>query len=540
MEKQYLVTASEMRELDQQTIQNFGIPGMVLMENAGRTAIDYFCHIYSDILDKRIGVLCGSGNNGGDGFVMARYLLSAGIDTIIYLCTSEKKLKGDAKINYDRLVAMNAPVIEIIDDLTFHKNLINLETRNIWIDALLGTGLRSDVRGVYQSIIKWLNRTYQSVFSVDIPSGLNADTGYPCGICVNAEATITFGHVKIGLVMPTGSKYCGELAVADIGIPETISVEFNLNHYLLDFGNVSDRLLYRAPEAHKGTTGHVLVVGGSTGKTGACAMTAQSAMRIGCGLVTLGIAQSLNAILETQLMEVMTLPLPEEKPGILGPSALDLLMKASTGKKCMAIGPGIGRDPKTVELVLYLIQESTVPMVIDADALNAISDHLEVLQKAKSPIILTPHPGEMSRLTDLSVKEIQSDRVGISRKFATDHNVYLVLKGEKTIVAHPDGMLAINPTGNSGMATGGMGDVLTGIIAGVIAQGVEPGQAVETSVFLHGLAGDLMAKHFGYIGFMATDIMEFLPKVLKECWDMYYEQKENNCISSQFCEKISP
>ena len=537
MNKQYLVTASEMQQMDKQTIEIFGIPGIILMENAGRSAIDYFSTIFSDIPGKRVGILCGSGNNGGDGFVMARYLISAGIDTIVYLCSAKEKISGDAKTNLDRLRLMDIPVIEINDALSFKNNMINMDSRNIWIDALLGTGLRSNVRGHYHTIIEWLNDSNKAVFAVDIPSGLNADTGQPCGICVQADATITFGHSKIGLVMPTGIHYCGELVVADIGIPETITKNVSPNHYLLDYENIAVNLKARPFHTHKGMTGHVLVIGGSTGKTGACAMTAHSAMRIGCGLVTLGVAQSLNSILETRLLEVMTIPLPEEKPGILGKTALEIILNESNNKQCMAIGPGMGTNPETTELVLSLIEQAPAPIVLDADGLNAIAGQTDCLNKAINSIILTPHPGEMSRLTGLSVKDIQMNRAEISRDFATKHNVYLVLKGEKTVIAHPDGMVAINPTGNPGMASGGMGDVLTGIIAGIIAQGVEIGQAIESGVFIHGLAGDMMAEHLGDIGFIATDIMEYLPRTLKECINIFIKQKETK-ILSQFCERI--
>ncbi|MBF0452166.1 MAG: NAD(P)H-hydrate dehydratase [Candidatus Magnetomorum sp.] len=536
--KQYLVTASEMQHMDQQTIQSFGIPGIVLMENAGRSAVDFFLTHFSYVPHKRVGILCGSGNNGGDGFVMARYLISAGIHVIVYLCAAKEKLAGDAKANFERLLLMDIPMIDIPDESALNNALHTMKGINIWIDALLGTGLRSDVRGRYRTIIHWLNTSEYPVFAVDIPSGLHADTGQVCGICVHADATITFGHPKIGLVLPTGTVCCGSLAVADIGIPEKITHMIPLRHYLLRPDDIAHHLPIRSSGAHKGTSGHVLIIGGMPGKTGACAMAAHSAMRIGCGLVTLGIATSLNSILETRLLEVMTLPLPEKNPGILGLSSFDMIQDAAQDKQCIAIGPGIGRDPETVELILSLIHHTNTPMVIDADGLNAIAGHTDCLRNANKPIVLTPHPGEMSRLTGLSVKDIQANRVGVSRDFAMNHNVFLVLKGEKTVIAHPDGMIAINPTGNPGMASGGMGDVLTGIISGVIAQKVPIGKAVETGVFIHGFAADRVAERLGNIGFIATDLMEFLPQALEQCKTLFLEKKKGN-VASWFCEMIN-
>jgi NAD(P)H-hydrate epimerase len=515
--KHYLVTASEMQKMDKETIETFGLPGIVLMENAGRSSVDSFMSHCSDIHDKRIGIIAGSGNNGGDGFVMARYFISAGMDVIVFLMANNEKLSGDALFNYERLMKMNAKVIEMPDETSLDSRYRILNTRNVWIDALLGTGLRSEVRGRYKKIINFLNDSEHFVFSVDIPSGLHADNGNICGVAVKADATITFGHQKIGLAMPTGEKHCGTLSIADIGIPPQITESIAPNHYLLMPKTLDLDFYQRPSSAHKGTTGHVFVIGGSLGKTGACIMTSLAAMRIGSGLVTLGIAASLNSICESHLIEAMTLPLTEESPGILGSSAFDVIMRESEGKKCIAIGPGMGTALTTEKLVLKLIQETTLPMIIDADALNVLSGNTEYLHKAKNIHILTPHPGEMARLTGLSTKEIQADRIRLSRHFAKSHNVILVLKGERTIIAHPDGRIAINTTGNPGMASGGMGDVLTGIIAGLIAQSTSIENAVETAVYIHGMASDLLHSRMGEIGFVASDLIKILPYTLNEC-----------------------
>jgi len=518
--KHYLVTASEMQNIDKATIEKFGIPGIVLMENAGRCAVDFFMSHFSEIPHKRIGIISGSGNNGGDGFVMARYFLSTGADVIVYLMAKNENLSGDARFNYDRLLSMNASIIEMPDEISFSSKSHLLNTRNIFVDALLGTGLRSDVRGRYQKMIVFLNESQHPVFSVDIPSGLHADTGRICGTTIKADATITFGHQKLGLAMPTGIAHCGQLAIADIGIPNHITESIAPKQYLLTPKTIDLSFYHRSLSAHKGTTGHMLVIGGSPGKTGACSMAAHAAMRTGCGLVTLGIAKTLNPILETQLIEVMTLPLIDDAPGVLGESAFDQILHASKGKRCVAIGPGMGTSLKTEALVHKLIQEITIPIVIDADALNVLEGHTTCLQKAKARHILTPHPGEFARLTGRSVKDIQSERILSARDFAKAHNVIVVLKGEKTIIAHPDGRIAINPTGNPGMASGGMGDVLTGMIAGMIAQNMPPEAAVETAVFIHGMASDMLRCKMGNIGFLASDVINILPQAIDNCVSM--------------------
>jgi len=534
--KKYLVSAKEMQQMDKETIKKFGIPGIVLMENAGRNAVDFFMMQFSQIHHKRIGVLAGHGNNGGDGFVMARYLLSAGEDVIVYLMANHEKLSGDALFNYELLTRMGATIVEIPDDTTLKSQMSLMEQRNIWIDALFGTGLNSEIHGRYQNVILWLNSMPCPVFSVDIPSGLNADTGKICGICVAANATITFGHVKIGQVIQAGVKYCGKLAVSDIGIPASITKSISPKHYLLTPSDLSLNFCKRPSDAHKGTSGHILVLGGSKGKTGACAMTAQAAMRVGCGLLTLGVSASLNSILETQLMEVMTLPLLPEHTDILEMDAFDGIMEALKNKKCMAIGPGMGTQANTIELVLKLLVSSEIPMVIDADALNCLSGHTEYLLNARTTHILTPHPGEMARLMGLSTQKIQSDRLTYARHFAASYKVILVLKGEKTIIAFPDGTVAVNPTGNPGMASAGMGDVLTGVIAGIIAQGVPLYRAVTTGVYIHGLAGDILSEKIGNIGFLATDLIQTLPIALEYCLNDHIADQD--CIPSWFCHYV--
>ena len=386
--------------------------------------------------------------------------------------------------------------------------------QDLWVDAILGTGLNSDVKGYFKTVIEFINALNKPVFAVDIPSGLNADTGQVCGVCIRAQTTATFAFAKIGHVLYPGATYTGDLEVIDIGIPNFIAEQINPRQHLITAAQIAAALPCRPPDAHKGHNGHLLVVAGSIGKTGAAAMTAMSAMRSGAGLVTLGIPAGLNSILEAQVIEAMTMPLPETAPGMLGESSFDAIMELSADKRCLALGPGIGTAPDTVRLVQRIVQESPVAMVIDADGLNCLAGNIDILTRAKAPVILTPHPGEMERLTGTTAKTIQMDRIGHARGFAQRFGVHLVLKGARTVVAHPDGQVFVNPTGNPGMASGGTGDVLTGIIAGLIVQGCEAGVAARAGVYLHGAAADKLAETCGGYGYLATEIMDVIPNTM--------------------------
>ncbi|MBW2740195.1 MAG: NAD(P)H-hydrate dehydratase, partial [Deltaproteobacteria bacterium] len=470
----YLVTAGEMQEMDRQTIESYGLPGRVLMENAGLGATRILLKQFKGVINKKVGIVAGRGNNGGDGFVMARYLSQKGVSVTVYLLAEKSMVKGDAAENLNILAPLNIPVIEMPDQKSFSKHKTSMLHRDIWIDAILGTGLKSDVKGYFRKIIEFINSIEKPVFAVDIPSGLNADTGRPCGTCIQAHTTATFAFAKAGHLIFPGATYTGNLEIVDIGIPNYIVKNVGPRQFLLTSELVRDALQKRSPEAHKGNAGHLLIIAGSTGKTGAAAMTAISAMRSGAGLVTLGIPKSLNPVLESQVLEVMTSPLPEAEGGILDESAFDEIMDLIAGKKCLAIGPGLGTASGTKNLVIRIIRECSIPLVIDADGLNNLIDNIHILKNLKRPVILTPHPGEMSKLIGGPVSFIQNDRINCARNFAKKFKVHVVLKGARTVIAHPDGKVLINPTGNPGMASGGMGDVLTGIIAGFVAQGYSP------------------------------------------------------------------
>lgn len=507
----YVVTAGEMQKMDKLTIEFYGIPGIVLMENAGRGAVRTLLGQFPDIMGKKVGIIAGRGNNGGDGFVIARYLVEMGVDVSVYLLSLKEKVKGDAETNLNLLDALDIAVYEMPDEEAFAGRRSMMDKEDLWVDAILGTGLKSDVKGFFKKVIETLNGFGKPVFAVDIPSGLDSDRGIPRGVCIRAAATATFGFPKIGHIIYPGASYTGRLAIIDIGIPRHIADSVNPKKRILTRGYIHRLLKKRAPDAHKGNAGHVLGIAGSPGKTGAAAMTAMSALRIGAGLVTLAVPEKLNPILETVLKEVMTLPAPDDGKGFFAEEAYELLMKEVDGKTCVAIGPGIGENPK--QLVRKIVRDSPAPMVIDADGLNGLADNVDILKQVGSTAILTPHPGEMARLTGKPVSDIQSDRIGTARDFAIEFGVHLVLKGARTVIAHPDGEVFVNLTGNSGMAAGGMGDVLTGLIAGLIAQGYSAEAAIHLGVYLHGAAADLLREKIGPQGYLASEVMDAIPEV---------------------------
>jgi ADP-dependent NAD(P)H-hydrate dehydratase / NAD(P)H-hydrate epimerase len=522
----YLVTADEMQKMDKKTIESFGIPGRTLMESAGRGAYAMLINTFPDIPSKRIGVIAGRGNNGGDAFVVARYLMEKNIHTTVFIIGSKSKISGDAKANLDlveKLIkekkgssASDASLTEIIsrDDLKINKS--KLMHNDLFVDGIFGTGLNSDVRGIFKDIITMLNSSKSPVFSIDIPSGLSADTGKPCGVSINAAATATFAHPKPGHILHPGDKHTGELEVVDIGIPNFVTDEFNPKLFLLEEKDIKTFFPERNSESHKGNFGHVLILAGSPGKTGAAALASNAAMRCGTGLVTLGIPQSLNTSIEPQVTEAMTYPLPDDGTGILTESAFEKIIELVKDKDAVAIGPGIGTDKKTKTLLEKLLETIDIPMIMDADSLNLIAKKPQILKKAKSDIILTPHPGEMARLASAATKEIQENRLQSARDFSDQFKITLVLKGANTIVSLPDQKAYICPTGNPGMASGGMGDVLTGIIAGLRAQGFSSEDAATIGVFIHGSCGDMLAESIGAFGFLASDMVKAIPEAIHQ------------------------
>jgi NAD(P)H-hydrate epimerase len=512
-----LVTAEQMRGLDNAAINNFKIASLDLMENAGRRTVEVMLAKYGNPQGKKAVIFVGPGNNGGDGLVIARLLAARMAQPTVFLLVPADTLKGDAAVNYSRLLEFPVKIIKVSTAAGLHEAPALLTECWAVVDAMFGTGLTRDVSGIFTEAIDLINSAPCPVVAVDITSGLSADSGKILGSCVQADITVTFGQAKIGQVIYPGRDYTGFLAVVDIGIPEKAVAEADIHVELLG-KEVGKWLPSRLPAAHKGTYGHLLVMAGSTGKTGAALLCGLGGLRSGTGLVSLCIPYDLNHILETSLWEAMTIPLQSAAQGILSIEDYRVIQDALNNKQALAIGPGIGIAEETGDLMVKLYSEVEIPMLIDADGLNILASDTNLLKNATGPRILTPHPGEMSRLTGLSSKQIQENRLEVTRDFATKHNVYVVLKGADTLVCDPEGNLAINPTGNPGMASGGMGDVLTGVIGGLLAQGLSPWQASCLGVYSHGLAADRLAEETR-AGFLASEVANELPYVLEDLRD---------------------
>jgi hydroxyethylthiazole kinase-like uncharacterized protein yjeF len=511
-----LLTAAEMQELDRRTIEEVGIPGIVLMENAGRGAVDHLCRRFGDLFPGPVLVLAGKGNNGGDGYVIARHLLNRSWQVRTVVLAQREAVAGDAAVNLKALLNSGGEVVFAGEEGSLSQCLEAQTDRRLIVDALFGTGLTSEVRGIYARAIEWANGTGIPILAVDIPSGIDATTGQVLGRCVRAALTVTFAFPKLGHVLYPGAGYVGELATVDIGIPLTLSSGASDRHQLVEAAEASGLLPERPPTGHKGTFGHLLVLAGSLGKTGAAAMTAEGGMRAGTGLVTVACPRAVQRVLEVKLTEIMTETLPGDE-GVLSPLAHEEITRLWASKDALALGPGLGQDSGTADLLRRLVRECPLPLVLDADGLNALAPDPSVLLERTGPAaVLTPHPGEMARLIGGTVPEVEGDRVGTAREFSTRFRVVLVLKGARTVTAFPDGRVRINAGGNPGMASGGMGDVLTGLIGGLLAQGMAPEDAAVLGVYLHGRSGDRLLDHLGDAGMAATDLLTEIPKARKE------------------------
>jgi hydroxyethylthiazole kinase-like uncharacterized protein yjeF len=509
-----LVTAGEMRELDRRTIEEVGVPSLVLMENAGRGTYQVLRREFPELAGP-VTVLAGRGNNGGDGLVVARYLAQDGHPVRVFLLARRDEVKGDAAVNLKIAENLGLEIWEILQEAHLAEALPRLARGALVVDALLGTGLNAPVGGLLARLIEEVNSLAIPVLAVDIPSGLNADTGEVMGVAVKAQVTVTYGCAKLGQILPPGRDYVGRLWRVDIGIPPRLTWEIKTE--LAEAGEMRGLLPPRPLASHKGTFGHLVVVAGSEGKTGAAAMAAEAGLRAGAGLVTAAVPATLNDLLEVKLTEPMTHPLPEApEVRALGEAALAPLQEFLADKEAVALGPGLGTHEETRSLVHSLARDCPLPMVIDADGLNALAGRLDLLERAAGPRILTPHPGEMARLLTSTTREVQSQRLKMAREVAQTHKVWVVLKGAQTLVAAPDGRVSFNPTGNPILASGGTGDVLTGLIGGFLAQGLSPWDAARLGVYLHGLAADYLAEVLGPRGHLAGDLLTVFPEVLAE------------------------
>jgi len=504
------LTAEEMRRVDARATAELGIPGAKLMENAGRGAAEALMAALPEhglrVRGLRVAIVCGRGGNGGDGFVVARYLKRAGARPDVVLTIAPDALRGDAALKFAemRRAAIGA---RVVDDASAASD--TLRRSAVVVDALLGTGARGRPMPLVAALIEAINVSGRPVVALDLPSGLPADGEPPEGPVVRAWLTATFAAPKLGLVLSPGCELAGRVVVVPIGVADA-EVGRDVRTFLLEAADVAPLFPRRTHDAHKGTYGHLLVLAGSVGKTGAAALCARAALRAGVGLVTVGTAVSAQPTVAALSVEAMTEPLPETPARSLGMKAREPIVALAEARTAVAIGPGLGLDDDTRALARVLVSTLPRPMVVDADALTALADHLDVLRGAHGPRVLTPHPGEMARLLAGRVPDVQRDRVGVARAFAVAHGVQLVLKGARTLIAGPDGRVLVNPTGNPGMASGGTGDVLTGILGALLARGIDAAHAAPAAVYLHGRAGDIAAERVGHEALIASDVVEAL------------------------------
>lgn len=513
-----VVTAHEMREKDRFTIEEIGVPGVILMENAGQAAFRVIRQKLNEVTDPLVYIFCGKGNNGGDGFVVARHLWNEGVYVRVFCIVEEAQIAGDALTNYNILKNMNLPIefVTALDDIRELEN----EPPDILVDALLGTGIKGAVQGFAREVIDFINKNLETtVVAIDLPSGLDASTGEVAGSAIRADITVTMALPKRCHALYPAKNYVGELYIADIGIPPFVLHKDDVKVDMLDEEDIV--LPFRYPDANKYEVGKVAVLAGSKGYTGAAALTAQAALKIGAGLAVLGIPESLNSIMEQKLTEVITRPLPETGELTIGAASLPSIQELLEWADVLAIGPGLGRSEEVQETIIAILKIFKKPTVIDADALFALANHPAILNgNHHAHWIFTPHLGEFRRFLPGESKEsLATNRIELAQDFARKHGLTLLLKGAPTLVAMPDRRVYLNPTGNSGLASGGTGDVLTGFIAGLLAQGYDPDEAAYTASFVHGYTADYIVEKETVYALMAGDLITHLGPALNRLLD---------------------
>ncbi len=481
------------------------------MENAGRgaaAAIGEF--LGRSRRGARVEIVCGKGGNAGDGFVAARWLRRAGLHPTVWLTSPASEIRGDAarKLADLRRAGIRPRVIADNDVVA-----TRLRGADVIVDALLGTGTKGAPSGRTKRMIELINASGRPVIALDVPSGASADAEASPGPAIRATLTLTFAGLKRGLLMGAGAELAGQVRVIPIGVPE-IEVGRGITTYVLEAGDVAPLFPDRPRQAHKGAYGHLLIVGGSRGKTGAAALAARAAMRMGAGLVTVSTPASQQPIVASLLLESMSEALAETRAGTIAREAVETVLLLAGARDAVALGPGLGLEAETQEAARRLVSELRQPMVVDADALSALAGHLDLLARPRGPRCLTPHPGELARMLGLPVADVESDRIACVRDFVRAHGVHLVLKGAMSVIGDPDGTIFLNPTGNPGMASGGMGDVLTGMAGALLARRLDAGAALRAAVYVHGLAGDVAAATLGQESLIAGDLIDALSRAL--------------------------
>ena len=497
-----VLNSRQMELADKHTIETIGIPSTVLMENAAHTVFHYFENL--NLNSKKIAVVVGSGNNGGDGLAIARLLLNAKYDIMIYLCADPEKFKGDALINYGILKNLDAPFTLITnDDFSFNEY-------DVIFDAIFGTGLSREIKGRYAEIVKKINDSNAIKIAVDIPSGLNGMTSNLQGICVNAHHTVTFCRPKIPHVLYPSKAYCGNVCVSDISIPDVAVEKQNPNLFLLTENNIP-KLKTRKPDSHKGTYGHAVIIGGSIGKSGAAVMASKACLKAGAGLVTAIIPESINLAFETSFLEGMSFPVGKD---FLSIKDLDKILKFVENKSVIAIGPGIGTNPETVKFVNEFLKSTDKTAVIDADGINDLDK--DTLKKRGNNTIITPHIGEFARLLNMSVSKILENRVELLKNFTTEFKIFVVLKSADTLICTPEGKIFICNFGNPSLAKGGSGDCLTGLITSFISQGYKIEDACKLGVFVLGKTAEKVSEETNIQTVITTQIIDNIWKTLND------------------------
>ena len=528
-----VLTAAAMREADRRTIEELGLPGIVLMENAAMRVVEA---VLSLPRRPQVVIVAGPGNNGGDGLAAARLLRQAGRQVSLWTTAPPEKYRGDAAVNYEYLRHSGFPVKHILDYEALEELQADLNSADLLIDALFGTGLGRPVEGIPAAVIGALNRAPAPVLAVDLPSGIEADSGRIMGAAVQAQWTVSLAFPKPGLLQHPGAGLAGEVLVGAIGVPSALAGETKAK--VATAKQISKLLKPRLQDSHKGSGGRVLLIAGSTGMSGAAALASAAALRGGAGLVYLAAPASLCPALEARLSEVITLPLPEKAAGVIAPQAAELLLVKARRCGALAVGPGLAPQEETAALVEQLLQRASAPLVLDAGALAALALFPEnkreaLLRGAGQPVVLTPHPGEMAVLTGLDAAQIQQDRPAAASRFAGRWGCCLVLKGAGTVSAAPGGELCFNPTGGPTLATAGTGDLLTGLLASLVAQGLPPFEAAAAAAYIHGLAGDLLPRERGY---KAGDVLERFP----EAFQRLRREAEAPASAGPFLRRLRP
>ncbi|NMA01635.1 MAG: NAD(P)H-hydrate dehydratase [Clostridia bacterium] len=514
----FLVTSQEMAEIEQKTIHEWGIPAIILMENAGLKVVEEIKNLTEDLKGKKITVIAGRGNNGGDALVVARHLYNQGADIKVFL-VGNKEFTGPSLVNYEIAQKLPLTFYSIDNDNDLHLLKLTLHYTDFLVDGLFGTGFQGQAKGMARKVIETINEYNCYKIAIDLPSGVNADNGKVLGPCIKADSTVTFALPKVGLAVEPGISFAGTIKVVDISIPNEVIQEFNPQKIMVSKEIVNKYLPRRRSDSHKGTYGHLLIVGGSVGMMGAPYLSGRGGFALGAGLVTMVVPKSIQQGLATTLPEAMVHPASETGEGTLGLVSGPEILKFAKDKSAIVIGPGMGFNQETAPLLKWLLSQKELentPIVIDADALKGLGQDLSILKDCKVPVIITPHPGEMARILKTSPRKVQENRIEVSQELAKEWGIWVVLKGKNTIIATPQGQILVNPTGSPALATAGTGDILAGMIGAIVGQNQDLTYGIATAVYLHGLAGQYVSQQIGEISSKALDIIDSVAMVIKK------------------------